>query len=112
MKTLQTFLITSLFAIGISATTLAKPAAKHGVAYKIVEVDAVSITVSLGHSGEDHITYKIADKTKITLDGAPAKGGDLRAGMTAHIEVGSDKETAKSIAAQDPKANLRKGRAG
>ena len=109
MKTLQTFLIASLFAIGISAPALAKP---HTAEYKIVEVSAVSITVSLGHSGEDHITYKIADSTKITLDGAPAKGGDLRAGMTAHIEVGSDKETAKSIAAQDPKAHLRKGRAG
>ncbi|MEI9894311.1 MAG: hypothetical protein WDN28_10620 [Chthoniobacter sp.] len=79
---------------------------------KIVEIDALSIKVTLGLSGDEHKEYKITDQTKVTLNGAPVAARDLRAGMVAKIEVGADSVTATSIEAKDAPAHPGKHRVG
>jgi len=79
---------------------------------KVVEVNALSITITLGKSGDVHETYTIDDKTRVTLDGAPANARDLRPGMQAHVELGADKKTAKAVVARSPAAHPARGRVG
>ena len=78
---------------------------------KIVEVDAVSIKVTLGLSGNEHVDYRITDQTKVTLNGAPVAARDLRAGMVAQIQAGADK-VATSIVAKDAPAHPGRHRVG
>lgn len=69
---------------------------------RIVEINFLSITVSVGKSGDDHQTYKISKDTKITLNNAPSTADNLRAGMIAEIKPSdTDAGTAGSIAAKD-----------
>jgi hypothetical protein len=113
MKLRMLSAVVLLLAIALNATGSAKPAHKKPAAmYRVVQADPGSITVTLGHSGEVHESYKIGVHTKITIDGAPATAQDLKAGMMVHVEVGPDKTTATSIAAHSPPANLRGHRAG
>lgn len=80
--------------------------------HRIMEVDAVSITIDIGKDGNSHEKFKITDATKVTLDGAPAFARDLRAGMHARIEVSPDHTTAISISAKDAPAHPSKHRVG
>jgi hypothetical protein len=69
---------------------------------RIVEISPLSITISIGKSGEDHQTFYIAKDTKITLNGAPATTDNLLAGMIAKVTPSpSDAKTAASIDAKD-----------
>jgi len=79
---------------------------------RVVEVNAVSITVTVGKSGDEHFTYKITDDTKVTLNGAPVFARDLRAGMLARIEISPDHTTALSITARDAPAYSSHGHVG
>jgi hypothetical protein len=81
-------------------------------ALKIVEVDAVSITVAVGQSGNEHFKYKITDQTKVTLNGAPVFARDLRAGMVARLSVSPDRSTVTAIDAQDAPVHPGKHRVG
>jgi hypothetical protein len=72
--------------------------------YRVVEVNAVSITITVGQSGDQHLSYKITDGTKVTLNGAPAFARDLRAGMMVRIDISPDRTTALAITAKDPPA--------
>ena len=78
---------------------------------RIVEVDALSIKVTLGLSGDEHVEYRINDQTKVTLNGAPVAARDLRAGMVAQIQAGADK-VATSVVAKDAPAHPGKRRVG
>jgi hypothetical protein len=115
MKTL--LLIVSLLAM---ALVLPAMAAKKGngssaaptPAYKIVEVNAVSITVTVGESGNEHFAYKITDGTKVTLNGAPVFARDLRAGMVARLGLSPDRTSVLTIDAHDAPAHPRRGHVG
>lgn len=77
-----------------------KPAGEEG---RIVEVTALSITLSLGKTGDDHVTYNITKDTVVKFDGATATADNLRAGMVARVEAVKDhSDTAKEIDAHDP----------
>jgi len=96
------FLLT--IALSLSSTALAKgPGGK--VFNKITDINAVTITVSIGVDGNTHQTYSIADGTKVTLNGAPANARDLRAGMIAHIVLSEDGKTAMIINGRDAPAH-------
>jgi hypothetical protein len=79
---------------------------------KITDVSAVSVTISVGSDGNSHLTYTINDSTKVTLNGAPANARDLRAGMVANIETGSDGKIALTVIAKDPPAHPARHRVG
>jgi len=79
---------------------------------RIVQVDAVSVTVTVGLSGDEHFTYKITDNTKVTLNGAPVFARDLKAGMIAKFALTPDHATAISIEAKDPPAHPGRRRVG
>jgi hypothetical protein len=67
----------------------------------IADVSAVSITVTAGRSGTaPQETYKIADSTKIILNGLHATPDDLMAGMFARITLAADNQTARIISAR------------
>jgi len=77
-----------------------KPAADNEP--RIVEVNALSITLSVGKSGDDHEVFKITKDTKITLNNVPSTTDSLRAGMVAKVTPsGTDATTAVSIDAKD-----------
>jgi hypothetical protein len=102
-------------ALSISSTAVARPKGPGpgGKAFnKVVDVDAVSITISVGTDGNTHEKYSITNATKITLNGAPVNARDLRAGMVAHIELSSDGKMAETITAKDPPAHPARGRTG
>jgi hypothetical protein len=79
---------------------------------RIVEASAVSITVTIGKSGDEHFTYKVTDATKVTLNGAPAFARDLKAGMVAKFTLTPDHSTAIAVDAKDPPANPSRHRVG
>jgi hypothetical protein len=113
MKTLLS--IIALLAICLTTPALAKkgkgqPAAPAAPETPIVEVSALSVTVSLGKSGEEHMTYKITDATKVSLNGAPVAARDLRAGMVAKVAVSADRTTATAIDAKDAPATGKRRR--
>ena len=106
---MKTFLALSLLVVFLAGPAAAwakkkEPAAPPRPEYRIVEVNAVGITVTVGSSGTQHVSYKIADTTKVTLNGAPAFARDLRAGMMARIEESPDRTIALTIEAKDPPA--------
>lgn len=78
-----------------------EPGSDSGAPMKIIEVNAVRITVDVGHDNQQ--TYKINDFTKTTLDGFPARPGDLRPGMDVLVTLNADKDTVVDLAARDPK---------
>jgi hypothetical protein len=109
MKTLLT--IVSLLVVVLTLPALAANKKGKGAATptpapttfnKIVEVNALSVTVTVGESGSEHFTYKITDGTKVTLNGNAVSARDLRAGMLVHVGVGADRATAQSVEAKDP----------
>jgi hypothetical protein len=107
MKTFLT--IVSIFALVLVMPAIAAkkgngPGATPTPAYKVVQVDAVSITVTVGESGTEHFTYKISDSTKVTLNGAPIAARDLRAGMVARLSVSPDRTSVLAIDAKDAPA--------
>jgi hypothetical protein len=117
MKTL--LVVLSLLVVGLVCppSTFAKKAKNQGPPpdtgeLKIVQVDAVSVTVTVGLSGDEHFTYRINDSTKVTLNGAPVSARDLKAGMIAKISVSPDKSTALAIEAKDPPARIDKHHVG
>lgn len=79
---------------------------------KILEVNALSIKVAVGTSGDSTASYSITDSTKVTLNGVSGNARDLKAGMLAKIEPSADGKTAVSITAQDPVAHPGKNRVG
>jgi hypothetical protein len=79
---------------------------------KILEVDALSIRVAVGTSGDSSVTYAINNATKVIMNGAPGNARDLKAGMLAKIEPSADGKSAVSITAQDPVAHPGKNRVG
>lgn len=77
-----------------------KPAGEDG---RIVDITALSITLSLGKTGDDHVTFKITNDTVVKFDGAAATADNLRAGMMARVvAVDGVPGTAKEIDAHDP----------
>ena len=109
------FSVVLCISLAASTTSFAKKAPKPAAAgpfVKIVSVDAIGITVSLGTTGDNHESYKITDETKVTLDGAPINARDLRAGMVASIESSADKKTAITITAKSPPAHPGRHRVG
>jgi len=114
MKTLLTILSILVVALVLPVSAAKKGKGQHpaeGPELKIVEVDAVRISVSLGKSGDEHVDYKITDQTKVTLNGAPVAARDLRAGMVCKIEAGADK-VATAIIVKDAPAHPAKHRVG
>jgi hypothetical protein len=111
MKTFAVFaaLLLAFFTLPCHAGGKGKPPAPF---YRIVEVDAASITVSVGMSGTKDETLRITGDTKITLNGAPAAARDLMAGMKAEIKKGSDPTIAASIMVKDAVARHPHGRVG
>ena len=104
-------------ALSLTSTAIAKPKGSAGgtggkAFNKIVDVDAVSITISIGTDGNSHQRYSITDSTKVTLNGAPANARDLRDGMVAHIDLNADGKTADTITAKDPPAHPERHRTG
>ena len=79
---------------------------------KILEVNALSIRVAVGTSGDSSLTYTITNATKVTMNGAPGNARDLKAGMLAKVEPSADGKTAVTITAQDPVAHPGKNRVG
>jgi hypothetical protein len=121
MKTLNLILALLVLALVLPGSALAKkkqqqpgptPDAGQSGELRIVEASAVSVTVSVGKSGDQHFTYKITDSTKVTLNGAPAFARDLKAGMMAKFTLTPDHETAIAIEAKDPPANPSKHHVG
>jgi hypothetical protein len=112
MRTLLALLALVSLAFVAPAMAAKKGAPQGGPELKIIDVDAVSVTVSVGLSGNEHFTYKITDNTKVTLNGAPIFARDLRAGMVARFTLSPDHETAISIEAKDPPAHPGRRRVG
>jgi hypothetical protein len=112
-RTLKALALLLTIALTISSTAVAKPRGGGGKAYlKIVDVDAVSITLSIGSDGNSHQKYLVNDSTKVTLNGAPANARDLRSGMVAKIQAAEDGKTAQTIDAKDAPAHPVRGRTG
>jgi len=115
---MKTFLaVVSLLAIVLAMPAMAArkgkgPNATPTAENRIVEVNPVSITVSIGESGNEHFTYKITDSTKVTLNGLPVAARDLRPGMVARLSLSPDRTTVLAIDAQDPPAHPGKHRVG
>ena len=111
MKTLLVVLSLLVVAFAMPSSALAKKGKAQGDSstttgeLKIVQVDAVSITVTVGLSGDEHFTYRITDGTKVTLNSAPVFARDLKAGMIAKIALSPDHSTALSIDAKDAPAH-------
>lgn len=80
--------------------------------YKVVETNALLLTVSIGRDGSTHETFKMTDTTKVILDGAPAAARDLKAGMMARIEFAPDHVTALAVTAKDAPRHPKKHRVG
>jgi hypothetical protein len=93
------FLLAALLSISLPTAAKAKDF------LKIVDVDAVSITVSVGTDGNSHARYLITDSTKVLLNGLKANARDLRSGMTARVTTGSDGRTALNVTARDAPAH-------
>ena len=112
-RMLRTLAVLLTIVLSISSTAVAKKkGGGGGVFAKILEVNAVSISISIGSDGNGQQKYSVNDATKVTLNGAPANARDLRAGMVAQIEVGSDGKTASTITAKDAPAHPDKHRVG
>ena len=116
MKTLLVILSFLVVALALPPSALAKkkspaPAADTGE-LRIVEADALSVTVTVGLSGGEHFTYKITDSTKVTLNGAPVFARDLKAGQMAKFTLSPDHSTALTIEAKDPPAHPERHRVG
>ncbi|MEI9893089.1 MAG: hypothetical protein WDN28_04040 [Chthoniobacter sp.] len=84
-------------------------------AYRILQADAVSITVSFsktGRGGAEHATYYINDATVVTIDGHPTHSRELKGGMVAHLAVAPDQRTVTRIEARDAPRIPEKGHRG
>lgn len=109
----KAFAFLLIMVLSISSTAIAKRKGGGGGTFlKIVDVDPVSITLSIGSDGNSHQKYTVNDSTKVTLNGAPSNARDLRAGMIAKIEASEDGKTALTIDAKDAPAHPARGRAG
>jgi hypothetical protein len=109
MKTLLVILSLLVVGLALPPSAFAKkkgggPPADTGE-QRIVEISPVSITVTLGKTGDEHVTYKITDSTKVTLNGAPIFARDLKAGQMAKFTLSEDHSTALTIEAKDPPAH-------
>jgi hypothetical protein len=113
-RMLKAFTLLLIIALSISTTAIARQKGGGGGKpfLKILDVDAVSITLSIGSDGNSHQKYVVNDSTKVTLNGAPANARDLRAGMVAKIEASEDGKTALVIDAKDAPAHPARGRTG
>jgi len=116
MKTLLALIWLFVIAFAVPPSALARrpppgPTPETGE-LRIVEVDAVSVTVTVGKSGDEHFTYKITDGTKVTLNGAAVFARDLKAGMLAKFTLTPDHSTVIAIEARDPPANPSRRRVG
>jgi hypothetical protein len=114
---MKTFIaILSLLTVFLAMPAMAKkkgqaPAAPAGAEMKVVECDAVSLKVTLGHSGDEHVEYRITDQTKVTLNGATVAARDLRPGMVVKVQAGAD-HVATAVEAKDAPAHPDKHRVG
>jgi hypothetical protein len=84
-------------------------------AYRILQVNAVSITVSFsksGKNGSEHGTYEITNSAVVTIDGHPANARDLKGGMVTHLAISPDQKTVTKIEARDAPRSPEKGHAG
>jgi hypothetical protein len=109
MRTLKFLALLLTVVVSISSTAVAKPKKNQGDGpqgfRKITDVNAVSVTVSVGTDGNSHETYTINDSTKVTLNGVPSNARELKAGMVAKIDLSSDGKIAVTIVAKDPPAH-------
>jgi hypothetical protein len=118
MKTLFTLLSFVVLGLLLPTASFAKrpqkqqPAAPDSPELRIVEASAVSVTVTVGKTGDEHFTYKVTDATKVTLNGAPIFARDLKAGMMAKFTLTPDHSTAIAIDAKDAPAHPDKHRVG
>ena len=112
--TLKALALLLTMVLSISSMALAKgPKGDAGKPFaKIVDVDAVSVTISLGTDGNSHQKYLVTDSTKVTLNGAASNARDLRSGMIARIEASEDGKTALTITAKDAPAHPARHRTG
>ena len=84
-------------------------------AYRILQVNAVSITVSFsksGKAGAEHGTYAITDGTVVTIDGHPTAARNLRGGMVTHLLFSPDQKSVTKIEARDAPRVPEKGHLG
>ena len=120
MKALHLILALLVVALALPTSAMAAkrrppgatPDPNESAELKIVEADAVSVTVTVGKSGDQHFTYKVTDSTKVTLNGAPAFARDLKPGMVAKFTLTPDHGTAIAIEAKDPPVNPARHRVG
>jgi hypothetical protein len=110
--------LVSAICIGVTAafpyTTFAKEKPEDH-AYRILQVNAVSITVSFsksGRGGAEHGTYAITEETVVTIDGHPTNARNLRGGMVTHLTIAPDQRTVTRIEARDAPRVPEKGRLG
>jgi len=103
-RAFKTLAFALTIALSLSSTAVAKRTGGK-VFNKITDINAVTITVSIGVDGNTHQTYSITDNTKVTLNGAPSNARDLRAGMIAHVVLSADGRTATIINGRDAPAH-------
>jgi hypothetical protein len=115
---MKKLIVTTLLVVLVLAAPLStfakrsKQPAPDASELRIVEVNAVSVTVTVGSSGTEHLSYKITDTTKVTLNGAPVFARELKAGMVAKFSLSPDHTTALAIEAKDAPAHPGKHRVG
>ena len=102
-RALQALSFVVAMLLSISPATVARGADK--IFLKIVDVDAVSVTVSVGTDGNSHQRYLITDTTTVLLNGLKANARDLRSGMIARIRASEDGKTALNVTARDAPAH-------
>jgi hypothetical protein len=103
MKTLISFFTVAVLVLAMPAISQAAKNKSDGTKGKITAVDDKSITVENKKSSETK-TFKIDDKTTISVDGADnKKASDLKAGMRADVTAGDQPDVAKSITATSKK---------
>lgn len=70
----------------------------NAVAGSITAVDETSITVQPGDAAKPAVTVALNEKTKVKVDGAEAKAGDLKVGQKVRVSLSEDGKTALAVA--------------
>jgi hypothetical protein len=104
MKTLLSYFTAVAILIAMPAITVSAKDKTGSTKGSVTAVDDHSITVGNKKSGESK-TFKIDDKTTISVDGADGKkAADIKTGMKAEVTAGdSDDAPAKAIVATSKK---------
>ncbi len=103
MKTLISFFTVAVMLLAVPTLGYAKKDKSGSTKGKVTAVDDKSITVENKKAAESK-TFKIDDKTTISVDGADGKkASDIKAGMRADVTAGDQPDVAKSITATTAK---------